>query len=336
MRTERYIDMKSPLTGGRVKLIEDIEEQEFRKEKFLVHVRYCICEDTGEQFTMEGQDDFTLNQIYCQYRLVHGIPFTDEIIALRERYGLNYTQMSKILGFGVNQWKQYEQGVVPSESNGKIIVTIRSKACMLALLEASRSEFQETEFNKVHSLIMNASEIAEKTSSQQLYYGKTLRGAYNGFAPMDARKLQAMVCYLVAAEGGSVCPTKLNKEMFYADFLHFRRHSHSISGLQYRAIQFGPVPEHFDTIYDNIAGITKESVITLDNESIRLRLTEECDSSSLSAEEIATLAHVSRLLRPMRTAEVVELSHAESAWQNYEQQHAFIPYNEAYSLKAMF
>ena len=336
MRTERYIDMKSPLTGGRVKLVEDVEEQEFRKEKFLVHVRYCICEDTGEQFTIEGQDDFVLNQIYSQYRLNHGIPFTDEIIALRELYGLNYTQMSKILGFGANQWKQYEQGVVPSESNGKIIITIRSKACMLALLEASRGEFQEAEFAKVHASIQNAPEIAEKTIDQQLFYGKTLRGAYNGFSPMDTMKLQAMVCYLVAAEGGSVCPTKLNKEMFYADFLHFRRHSRSISGLQYRAIQYGPVPEHFDTIYDNVLGINKESVITFDSESIRLHLTAESDTSSLTEEEIATLADVSRLLHPMKTSEAVELSHAEPAWQHYEQQHAFIPYSEAYNLKAMF
>lgn len=335
MRTERYIDMKSPLTGGRVKLVEDIEYQEFRKEKYQVHVRYCICEDTGEQFTMEGQDDFVLNQIYCQYRLNHGIPFTDEIIALREHYGLNYTQMNKILGFGANQWKQYEQGVVPSESNGKIIVTIRNKQCMLALLEASRGEFQDAEYTKVKANIMIAPESTEKSFEHQLFYGRTRRNQYNGFAAMDARKLQSMVRCLIANEGGSICPTKLNKEMFYADFLHFRRHGSSISGLQYRAIQYGPVPEHYDTIYDNVEGISKECVITYDSESVRLHLTADIAATALSQHETETLIAVSALLRPMKTSEVLELSHQEPAWKNYEQRHAIIPYSEAFELKAM-
>lgn len=335
MKTERYIDMKSPLTGGRVKLVEDIEQQEFRKEKYEVHVRYCICEDTGEQFTIEGQDDFVLNQIYSLYRLNHGIPFTDEIIALRERYGLNYTQMSKILGFGTNQWKQYEMGVVPSESNGKIIVTIRSKQCMLALLEASRAEFSDIEYNKVMTNIMSAAEPTERPWQHKIFYANTQRGAYNGFSAMNAQKLQAMVRFLIAGEGGNVCPTKLNKEMFYADFLHYRRHGRSISGLQYRAIQYGPVPEHYDTIYDNVEGICKESVICFDSESVRLLLTVEKDVSFFSKEELDTLSTVSSSLRQMKTSEVVELSHQEPAWQNHEQQHSMIPYCEAFELKAM-
>ena len=153
MKNERYLDMKSPITGGRVKLVEDLEEQIFRKEKYQVHVRYCVCEDTGEQFTIEGQDDLALQQIYCQYRIKHGIPFEDEIKAIRENYGLNFTQINKILGFGSNQWKHYEQGMVPSESNGKIIVAIKKKECMLSLLEASRNDFQTAEYEKIKANI---------------------------------------------------------------------------------------------------------------------------------------------------------------------------------------
>lgn len=335
MKTERYIDMKSPLTGGRVKLVEDIEEQEFRKEKYSVHVRYFICEDTGEQFTMEGQDDFVLNQIYSQYRINHGIPFADEIKSLRERYGLNYTQISKIMGFGTNQWKQYEMGVVPSESNGKIIVTIRSKQCMLALLEASKSEFQISEYERIKSNIMNASDNVERSLDNRLFYGNTIRGIMNGFAEINSAKLQAMVCFLINKECGSVCPTKLNKEMFYADFLHFRRHGKSISGLQYRAIQYGPVPEHYDTIYDNIEGLTKESVVTYDSESVRLHYDKEVNIQLFENDEIETLNYVADALSKMKTSDVVELSHKEDAWKNYEQNHKMIPYSEAFELKAM-
>lgn len=335
MKTERYIDMKSPLTGGRVKLVEDIENQEFRNEKFLVHVRYCVCEDTGEQFTMEGQDDFVLNQIYSQYRIIHGLPFADEITALRERYGLNYTQISKITGFGTNQWKQYELGVMPSESNGKMIVTMRNKHCMLDLLEASRCDFQDSEFERIRANILYAPEASAYTPEQMIFYGKTKRGILNGYSEMNVGKLKAMVRFLIQKEGGYVCPTKLNKEMFYADFLHFRKHSKSISGLQYRAIQYGPVPDHFDTIYDNIEGVTKIIVIKNDCESIRLHFDDEnCKFPELTKDELQTLQDVSSALQPKKTSEVVALSHTENAWINNESTHDVISYSEAYDLKA--
>ena len=44
---EKYVDLKSPFTGGKVKEVSTVEEHEFRKEKFTVHVRYYVCEDTG-------------------------------------------------------------------------------------------------------------------------------------------------------------------------------------------------------------------------------------------------------------------------------------------------
>ena len=83
---ERYVDMASPLTGGKVKEINTVETHEFRKEKYSVHVRYYICEDTGERFTTTDQDTLLFNDLYSQYRIRHGIPFPDEIQAVRLTY----------------------------------------------------------------------------------------------------------------------------------------------------------------------------------------------------------------------------------------------------------
>ena len=78
---DKQIDnnMKSPFTGGPVYLVEDTEVQDFRKERYTVHVRYYECKDTGEQFTTEEQDEQLCNELYNQYRVRHGIPFPDEI-----------------------------------------------------------------------------------------------------------------------------------------------------------------------------------------------------------------------------------------------------------------
>ena len=76
---EKYVDIKSPFTGGKVKEVYTMEDVEFRGEKFLVHVRYYVCEDTGEQFTTTEQHTLQFNDLYSQYRIRHGIPFTDGI-----------------------------------------------------------------------------------------------------------------------------------------------------------------------------------------------------------------------------------------------------------------
>lgn len=52
--------------------------------------------------------------------------------------------------------------------------------------------------------------------------------------------------------------TKLNKEMYYVDFYSYKKYGRSISGLAYRAIQYGPVPEHYETVYDHVQGLIKE------------------------------------------------------------------------------
>lgn len=124
---ERYVEMKSPFTGGRVKEITTIEEKVFRGEKYIVNVRYYVCEDTGEQFTTTEQDTILFDDLYSQYRVRHGIPFPDEIKEIRLRYGLNYSEIFRLLGFEGNLYARYESGELPTESNGKLIAAIRDR-----------------------------------------------------------------------------------------------------------------------------------------------------------------------------------------------------------------
>lgn len=325
--------MKSPFTGGRVFLVEDIETQEFRKEKYEVHVRYYVCEDTGEEFNTAEQGDMECNELYNQYRVKHGIPFPDEIKKVREKYGLTYTQITKIVGFGQNQWRQYENGQVPSESNGKSIVAASSKAGMSSMLMVSRDEFNDSEFRRIFTQVMSASEEDEHGDKHLYFYGDATRSVYNGFSSMKPSKLEAMVRMLVSNEKEGVTKTKLNKEMFYSDFLHYRRHGLSISGLQYKAIQHGPVPVHYDTVYDNVEGLQKEIVETGDMEFALLKC--DCpDVSALDKDELETISEVSRKLSPLPLRQVVALSHSDPAWILHNASHELIPYTDAFTLKA--
>ena len=47
--------------------------------------------------------------------------------------------------------------------------------------------------------------------------------------------------------------TKLNKLLFYADFINHKQTDFSMSGVQYRAIPMGPVPNNFYSIFEYLA-----------------------------------------------------------------------------------
>lgn len=323
----------SPMTGGRVFLVEDVEKHEFRKEMYDVHVRYYQCEDTREKFTDEKQDELFCNELYNQYRVRHGIPFPDEIKSIRERYKLNYTQVTKIVGFGQNQWRHYENGDVPSESNGRTIAAMRSKEGALYLLEASRNEFAETEYERIKTQIIESSYNDEDSLSRFFFFGRQERGYANGYSEMNPRKLEEMVRYFILNDGNDMCKTKLNKCMFYADMLNYRRTGRSISGVRYRAIEFGPVPEHYDTIYDNVGGVYKTIEVKFNHEYERLH-TESMESTSLEEDELGILKTVCDKLKGMSVSDVVELSHKEDVWLRHKGNHELIPYAEAFDIKA--
>lgn len=328
--------IQSPITGGRVFLIDTTEDHEYRKEKFTVNAQYYICEDSGEQFSGEGQDDLVLNQVYNQWRVRHGVPFPDSIKATRKRYGLNYSQISKILGFGANQWKQYEDGVVPSESNGKIIRAIENKGIMLTMLETSKAEFTDSEFKRLETQIKATPEKVMDEYSLLFTYGRECEpDIYNGYGERNPEKVAEMVRWFIG-KSTSLCPTKLNKLMFYADFRHYRKTGRSISGLRYRAIQYGPVPEHYDTIYDNIAGIEKSNEITAyGTESTSFHIIEELPFKKLSEQELETLNTIWASIGSLKARDLVELSHKESAWLNNKDTHSLISYNDAFNLAGM-
>lgn len=325
--------MKSPLTGGRVKEVCTTEIKEFRKEKYNVHVRYYVCEDTGEQFTTTAQDTLQFNDLYAQYRLKHGIPFPDEIKAIRTKYGLNYSQISRILGFGVNQYAKYEAGEVPSESNGKMISAIRDKNVLLGLLKSCKSAFLQTEYERMlASISMSDVREDEFAPLSRVIYVDDRRSIYNGYGEKNILKLFDMVRYIVRKHG-EVFPTKLNKLMFYSDFCNYRDTGKSISGLQYRALTFGPVPDHYATIYDNVPNLDKRFVETHGIVGTLLYCNGDENFGELSDAEKRTIDYVVSQLQPLGVSDIIEASHQENGWINCASSHDHISYAEAFDLK---
>ena len=269
-----------------------------------------------------------------QYRERHGIPYQDEIVALRERYGLSAAKMSLILGFGVNQYRLYEEGEVPSESNGKMIRSAMNPQVFLDLVKSSRSQLTEREYAKIVARVEDVIRQSEGWRDEAFVAERLFmsgRGLANGFAPQSTSRLKNLLLY-VLGQMGETFQTKMNKVLFYIDFLSYRERGMAISGLAYNAIEFGPVPQRWDRVYSAFDEVEEQLRLVQGQECMSLKAGAEADMSGFSPEEMAVIDEVCLRLKDMTSRAVSKLSHEEKAWKEHVDKPETIPYSEAFSL----
>ena len=326
--------MKSPFTGGKVVLQQEKSELVFRKEKFQYISLYYQCEDTKERFTTTEIDEINLSQVYNQYRVRYGIPFPDEIKRIRQTYELPASKMSEILGFGDNQYRLYENGDMPSEANGKILSSIKEPLIFKVFVENAKNQFDVKEYEKICVKLKKAIEYKRSRIQEVLIFDSYSRGVYNGYATQSCSRLKNIILYFIE-QCGAVFNTKMNKLLFYTDFLSYKTYGYGMSGLAYKAIQFGPVPVRWDRVYSLTDDVYPEIVeFSSGNCGTKLCSNLSPDSTCFTEGELSVLNVVLNKFKNTSASEISELSHNEDAWKKYYDTNLMIDYNEAFTLKA--
>lgn len=329
--------MKSPFTGKEMKIVYDTREWNFRGEVYQYTHAAWHCEDTGEEFSTDDMDDAGFLQVTNQYRRKYGIPHTDEIVAIRERYGISAAKMSSILGFGTNQWRLYETGEVPSVSNGRMIQSIKDPEVFLGYVRSSRLLLDEKEYNKISARIAAIGERDEKYIERDYALSRVFqceRGEDNGFAPQSLERLKNVLLYMISRCDEVFC-TKMNKLLFYLDFLAYRRNGMAITGLSYKALEFGPVPERWDRVYSQFDEMTQEPRSYNEKEGIVLVSDAVADTSFFSETELEIMDEVCAKFAKYSSSEISAISHGEKAWLECNEGHKRIPFRYAFDLKAI-
>lgn len=312
----------SPITGKPMIIVAEKDTVEFRGESYsYTHFAYR-CEDSGEQYTTDELDEVNTNQVYNAYRERHGYPYPDEITKLRQHYGLSASMMSEIMGFGANQWRLYEAGKVPNESNARAITAIRNKSVFLDFLEGAKLTIGEKAYNKIK---LHTESIPE--------YVRTLKPSiFNGYTPYLPKKTAEVIKYFCNCFEG-VFVTKMNKLLFYSDFIKYKREGYGLTGLEYRAITHGPVPIGYGEIYSRAEGIEMEEFIYPNGTSGILLQTQESPNMEIfSDEEKEILAEVSNLFKDYSAGKISEQSHQEKGWIEYFKEKKTIPYSYAFDM----
>lgn len=335
--------MQSPFTGGEAKLLSEKKEYEFRREKFEVVHFFHKCIDTGEEFTTNELDELNTNQLYNQYREKYSIPFPDEIKEIREQYNIAASKMSDVLGLGANSYRQYEAGEMPTVANGRLIQAARDPEEFKKFLESSHAVLSKKEYEKYHTRVIELIEAKKNNLFDELFrneifiYSKP--SEFTGFREPSLERIAHMISYF-CMNVGELWKTKLNKLLFYSDFLSYKRSGFSISGMAYRAIQLGPVPSEYDKLYVKLIDDNQFEVkfVSFDNGYVGEALKNKIDFNKelFNKTELDVLSEVGKKFSKKTSTEMVDVSHKEKGWLENESKHEIISYQKyAFELSAL-
>ncbi len=313
-------------------MLSETTLMKFRKEEYSVNQRFYIDEETGEEYATSESTRLTMNELYNKYRERHNIPFPDEIKAIREMYGFSLSRMSQLLGFGENQYSLYEKGEIPSKSNAALINAIKDPAVLKNNSAVKFEDLEERERNKINELINMSYLHKEIDLIKMLIEGDKRKSSFNGFTSCSFKKVEQVV-FEIISHVGSVYETKLNKLLFYVDFLSYKRHGVGVTGLTYQAIQYGPVPNQYATLYNNTSTI-EPSTIFFDNGNVGVRYNTKQralanEEGLLSEQEINIITHIANLFKNSTAQEISNISHEEKAWIENNATRSIIDYSTA-------
>lgn len=137
---------------------------------------------------------------------------------------------------------------------------------------------------------------------------------FNGYRPFSLEKMAAMVLYL-ANRTADLYKTKLNKLLFYADFVNYHLHGSSISGSRYVHLPYGPVPDAYE---ETLETLSHYGVIDLvrQNSAELIKSGDGQVGDPLTDVERSTMDWVLERYGDCSATQLTEISHREMAYKN--------------------
>jgi hypothetical protein len=151
--------------------------------------------------------------------------------------------------------------------------------------------------------------------------------------PSDS-KLKELILYVAKRSQDDIFygATKLNKILFFSDFLAFKKLGRAITGQPYRKLEFGPAPVRLPEIREELirnGDAAAQDTVIAGNLQHRLVHLRDPKLAEFSGEEIAVVDEIIDLLRSKTATEVSEFSHRFVGWQ-IAREGQVIPYETVY------
>ena len=146
--------------------------------------------------------------------------------------------------------------------------------------------------------------------------GVSIEEMQSGIVPNYEKYKQMILAYLRCGPDvrSGVPKTKLAKLLYLADFAWFYEHLESMSGMQYRKLQYGPVPDSYFRAVDELY---ESGQINIDPTKEGAMLISETDVgkntllSQITKDEQKLISDVCEKWKDKRTQEIVAFTHEQ-------------------------
>jgi len=299
-----------------LEIVKKVETIDVRGESIGVPASYYKCRTCKGEFDDPKSGADPLEKAYTEYRRRHGMVQPSEMKAFRKRYGLTQAELSKLLGWGPVTLSRYENGALQDDVHDKMLRLAMNPENLSRLIEEAPAALTSDKKSKlVEELRQEREQSLSLERVCEEHFSRYEPDEYSGYQKLDLAKLFNVILYFCK---GGVFRTKINKLLFYADFLHFKEYAVSITGSRYAHATFGPVPDKYQTVLavliENGSLQEEEFMCSEEITGEKLVAAAKHDLNAFSDSEIKILATVKERFDKFTSKQIMEYSHKEEGY----------------------
>ncbi len=169
----------------------------------------------------------------------------------------------------------------------------------------SRSSYISFEQGKAELSLSEAVKLSDM-------FGITLEEMKTGQEPNYSKYKQMILAFL--RNGGVIQKTKLAKLLYFADFAWFYYHLQSMSGMQYRRMQYGPVSDTYFSIIDEMFDKGEINIAQTKDGAMLISQTRSgamIDLSEMNKKEEELIKNIEKKWKDKKTNEIVDFTHKQ-------------------------
>ncbi len=316
-----------------IDIVEINEIEVFKGKEVEFKAVYEYCEYADEILQTEEMIKSNKLKMIDVYRLEVGLLTSSEISNIRDKYTVSQKDFSEILDWGKATVTRYENHQVQDRAHDDVLRMVDSDPkWFLDKLELAKERISLKAYNKyklITSSLYKNHKDAYLIEAIEAAYANYEELEFNGNSILRLEKVIDVINYL-ALNIKSLHKVKLMKLLWYADNLNFKRIGASITGLRYKALPMGAVPEAHEKIID-LNGVVCHEVYYENFEYVaqKFEVAKDFEVKYLTNSEIAVLDTIIQKLGSMHKKEIVDRMHKEKA---YEKTEDYMPISYKYAI----
>ena len=286
------------------------------EEKFY----FCVNADEGEnEFESGAMMNENLLNARNAYRMKKGLLTSNEIVTIRESYGLSQVDLAKLLGWGEATISRYESKAIQDEAYDTMLRLVKDNPLQaLEFLKKNANKFSTVKYLEIRKRIVEKLDsYGKEFLTRQAFEGEYAKfeepSDSNGFTILNIDKIEAMISY-IAEKVNNLFKVKLMKMLWYSDALNFKENGCSISGMVYRHEPMGALPiGHYSLMNLENLNVREEMSYNYDT-MLHVYPTANMDYAVLNEKEKDILDQVIAKFMNYKAKDIVDYMHEERAY----------------------